>query len=186
MAKELPGPAKPEAKAEAKPVTKPESKPEKTVKKSQAPKKAKSGLLLKTVDLDLYRCFVQFAIRKANDDVAGFTTEDASAFYEFLGGNSREEVDMDIADTAGFQQGYHNHFIVGMLVYTSRGDTFPRVMLSTIAHEADHCATAITRWLGMSVEDVSGNETHAHVTGYLTRHLYKFLVANNVFIDNGG
>lgn len=178
---------KPEPKPEAKPgpaLLKPEPPKPKPKKAKPAVKRMKSGLIIKMVDLELYRCKINLVMRVENEDTKGFTPEDVDVFYDFLGDGSRDAVSLDMTDNAGFQQEFGNRFIIGILVYAARGETFPRVTLSMVAHESDHCATAICKRLGLIVNEHSGDEAHAYITGYLTKHLHRFLIAHNVFIDN--
>jgi len=138
------------------------------------------------VDLEVFRVTAYLAVRNSKEPPPqAFTAEDNEVFYSLLGGNSREELSLDVQDAAGFVQRYGNKFILALLVYQSKTETFPRVALSVLVHECDHAATAIVNHLGMSTADDSGDEAHANITGYLARHLYKLLIANNVFIDNG-
>lgn len=168
----LPPPVKPEPKAKPKSKAKPGP--------ANVP-----GLLIKKVDFDMYRLDVTFAIRIAKDGETTFQPADIDVFFTLMGDGSRDAVSFDLTeDTAGFLQSHGGHFIIGLLVYKQQGETFPRLALSSLVHECDHCATDIIRHLCMNSMDKSGDEVHAYLTGHLVRQLYKFLVASNVFIDN--
>lgn len=174
------GPASPKL-----PDPKPTPKPK--ARKGRAPKTPKppKGLVIKGVDIEVFRVKVYFAMRTAEDGELGFKPEDSEAFYNLFGERSRTEVIFDISEVAGFLQHYGSKFIIGMLIYRGKGETFPRTSLSVLVHECDHAATSIIKHLAMNVVDASGDEAHANISGYLARNLYKFLIANNVFIDNG-
>jgi len=160
-------------------------KGKKEIKCGPTRKKA-CGLVLKTLDIEMFRIHVTFALRVAQDSKSGFTASDVDHFYTILGEGSRDMIGFDIdSNTAGFFHSHRGNFIMGTLMYAGKGETFPRMDLSTIAHETDHCATGIMNYLGMNVHDNSGDEFHAYLHGNLMRHLYKFLITNNVVIHNG-
>ena len=155
------------------------------VKAGRTRKKA-CGLVLKTIDIEMFRVNVTFALRVAQDNKTGFTASDVEHFYDLLGEGSRDAIAFDrCANTAGFFHSHNGRFLMGTLMYAEKGETFPRMDLSTVAHETDHCATGIMNYLGMNIHEGAGDECHAYIHGHLMRHLYKFLIANNVIIFNG-